>query len=77
MNAKRKIKLEALMVKISDIKQAVSEILEEEEEAFGNLPENLQSSERADAMADAINSLREVENSLDEAETTMEEILNR
>ena len=45
MNNKRRERIQKMISKLEDINTEISEILEEEQEAFDNMPENLQTSE--------------------------------
>jgi tRNA(Ile)-lysidine synthase TilS/MesJ len=69
-------KLEGLM---ADIRDAIEIVKDEEREAFDNMPESLQNSERgeacsnaADALDEAFSALEEMENQRAEAVTQLE-----
>ena len=73
MNKQRREKIRQLKVRFQDIqtelKQASSElffILNEEQDAFDNMPEGLQSSYRGMCSEDAIDSMEEASEKLDE-----------
>ena len=73
MNKQRREKIRQLKAKFQDIqielKQATSElssILNEEQDAFDNMPEGLQSSYRGMCYEDAIDSMEEASEKLDE-----------
>ena len=73
MNKQRREKIRQLKVRFQDIqtelKQASSElffILNEEQDAFDNMPEGLQSSYRGRCSEDAIDSMEEASEKLDE-----------
>jgi len=67
MNADRRKRLEKAVGWIEDAKQAVEEVAGEEREAFENLPENMQSGEKGQAMSDAADKLDDVASELDRA----------
>ena len=82
MNKARRLKIAAIIAALSEIKvvavnsieedlgdlpDQVSDVCQEEEEAFDNLPENLQFSERAETMEECINNLYFASESLEEA----------
>ncbi len=50
MNNERRKRLAALSQQLSELKDEIQAVLDEEEEAFNNLPEGLQSCERGDSM---------------------------
>lgn len=52
---------------IESIKDEIENILWEEQDAYDNMPENLQYSMRGEESSDAINSLQEAVDALDEA----------
>lgn len=61
MNNPRRKKLNKLMEQIEDLKMALEEILEEEQEAFDNIPENLEGTERYEKAEEAVYALEEIE----------------
>ena len=52
-------------IDLEEIKDSIQDIIDEEQQTFDDMPENLQQSERAEAMEDAINSLEEAQTDLD------------
>lgn len=72
-NARRKQIAQAISM-ISEANSLLSEVKDEEEAAYENLPESLQSSERGDVMQDNISSLEEAIEALEGAESTLENI---
>ena len=76
MNAKRRKEILKAIVLIEQAKDILEYVAEEEQEAFDNLPESLQYSERGDRMqeiADGINDVcRELEDQISNLEDTME-----
>ena len=71
MNKKRREKLYALNLKLDELCDAVREILEEEEQAYANLPESIQNSLKGEDMANNIDNLQE---SVDEIESAVDKI---
>lgn len=57
------------MENLSSLQTSIEELLEEEQEAFDNLPEGIQDSERGEAIQAAIDNL-------EEAVSNCEELLN-
>lgn len=58
--------MDELTSKIEDIKEALQEVIDEEEEAYGNLPESIQESERGEQMLEYIDAMEEIVEALDE-----------
>lgn len=76
MNRTRRAKLNALINALNDLKSDVELLQEEEQEAFDNLPESIQETERGESMQDAADSMSDAMDLIDEAvealETAME-----
>lgn len=58
--------MDELTSKIEDVKEALQEVIDEEEEAYGNLPESLKESERSERLQEYIDAMEEVVEALDE-----------
>lgn len=67
MNKHRRRKLCAIKQDLSAIQGTLQDILDEEEEAFDGFPENLQESERGQAMQNAVDCMTEALDYLEEA----------
>lgn len=65
--------LEKLEGLIADIRDAIEILKDEEREAFDNMPESLQSSERGEAASNAADALDEAFSSLEEMESAREQ----
>ena len=68
---RRKLKLvlscvEQLTSIIEDINDRLQDIIDEEEEAINNLPENMQSGERAQKMNETIMELQDIQDAFDD-----------
>jgi len=61
---------------IESVKDELEDILYEEEDAYDNMPENLQYSIRGEESSDAIDSLQEAIDALEEAIDTLNELDN-
>ena len=73
-------KIETLTAYIEEIKEDLQGVLDEEEEAYENLPESIQGSEQGEQMQEYIEALEEAIDSLDEFDadelyTSIEEII--
>jgi hypothetical protein len=75
MNKDRKSRLSKINTDLENLKDALDTIMNEEEEAFGNLPESIQDSDRGQAMQDAIDNLAEVTDSIQSAFDSITSIL--
>lgn len=73
MNAKRRKELEKVIALIEDAKSQLEILKDEEQEAFDNMPESLQYSEKGEKMEEAINYL---DDSSNELESVIENITN-
>lgn len=67
MNHERRKHLIHLAQQLTALKDSVQDTLDEEEEAFSNLPVSLQNGERGESMQTAIASLEAAINALEEA----------
>lgn len=71
MNAKRRKELEKVIELIEDAKNKLEALKDEEQEAFDNMPESLQYSEKGERMEEIISNL---DDSLSDLESTIENI---
>lgn len=69
MNKNRRDRLAKLSDQISDIMEKLEELRDEELEAFENLPESLNSSERGETMQTAIDAMDDALSSLENADS--------
>ena len=67
MNAERRKRIRSVIYTPPKCTDTVSDILDEEEDAMNNMPENLQDSDRYTAMEDAVTYLEDAGAALDEA----------
>lgn len=74
MNKARRAKLNRLLETLADAEQDLSAILEEEQNAFDNLPESLQLSEKGEDMQTGVDTLTECVDQLEELAQTLEEV---
>lgn len=71
MNAKRRKELEKVIALIEDAKSQLEILKDEEQEAFDNMPEGLQCSEKGERMEEVISYL---DDSFSELESAIENI---
>lgn len=74
MNKKRREAIDRIIAKVNsiysdvdDIKSLIADIKSEQDEAVSNVPDNLQNTERFEAMQNALECLEEAENEIDYA----------
>ena len=65
MNAARRKRLAEAVDLIASAKEIIEEVREEEQEAFGNMPESIQGSERGEEMEGFIGKLENAADDLD------------
>ena len=73
MNNQRRKQISKVIEQIEESKDIISYILDEEQEAFDNIPEGLLESERAEQSQNAIELLDDAINNLEEAVNNLEE----
>lgn len=73
MNKQRRTAIEEIGSELMELIGRISDLRDEEEVAYENLPESFQMGERGDAMQDAINGMDEAIDSLNEAISALEE----
>ena len=73
MNRDRRNRIDKVLGQLEELKQEVYDILDEEQEAYDNLPESFQNGERGDSMQEAIDALENAGNSFDDVIEYLEE----
>lgn len=76
MNQERRNTLEQISETIGELIAQAEELLEQETEAYDNLPESIQNSNRGESMQTAIDALESMQSSLEEAADRIDDILN-
>lgn len=71
MNKARRISITKIADSLQALKSDVESIQSEEQDAYDNLPESLQDSERGDRMQEAIDNLDDALTLIDEAVTSL------
>lgn len=66
MNNDKRKRIDQATALIEEARSIIEEITQEESEAYENMPENLQSSERGELIQEAINNLEYADSSFDE-----------
>ena len=67
-------RIDSLIADLSDIKDSIGAVRDEEQEALDNLPESMQEGERGERAQAAIDALEEALNGMDEAECDINDI---
>lgn len=76
MNKDRKKRLNNINETLTELTDKLNDVVEEEEGAYESLPENLQQSERAEAMQDTISTLQDCVEDLGIIISNIEDIIN-
>lgn len=76
MNAARRKKIQKAIEMIADARAMLEEAKDEEQDAFDNMPESIQYSERGETMEEYIDSLEEAISSLEDVEELEDSIVN-
>lgn len=76
MNNTRRKKIQTAVSQIQSANAVLSAVLDEEQDAMDNMPENLQESDRYSAMEEAVDALEEAIDALDTAADSLSGILS-
>lgn len=68
MNAQRRKKIQKVLDLVTEARSLLEEALEEEQDAFDNMPESLQATDRGEAMEEYISTMEDAVSSLEEVE---------
>lgn len=72
MNKQRRTEIQDVMDKLTELRDQVECIQNDEQEAFDNLPEGIQASDKGSMMEEAVNSLQDALDGIDEAVSGLE-----
>ena len=75
MNEPRRKALRKIQYELEDISQRLQDLIDEEQEAFDNMPESIQGSERGEAMDEAISNLEYIRYNVDEVSSSIADML--
>lgn len=75
MNKDRRKRLEGIYEKLMEIYEELDAIIDEEQEAYDNMPESLQDSEKGERMYEGIDSLESARDDINNAATTIEYVI--
>lgn len=76
MNKLRRRQLRAALDLLDEARSILEAVQEGEQEAFDNMPESLQYTERGEAMEETISNLEDAVSSLEEINETFDEVAN-
>lgn len=74
MNRNRRAEVHSLAARISECKDLLQNVIDEEQDYYDNIPENLQSSIRASDSEDCLNMMNEALEKLEEAIDDLEDV---
>ena len=77
MNKKRRQALEEIVSQVGELRERLQEVLDEEQEAYGNMPESIQDSGRGCDMYDGISSLEDSVSGLDDVVDGLNEVIEK
>jgi len=75
MNKQRRKQLEKSVLHLNDALEIVRDVLEQEQEAFNNMPDGIRDGERGEEMQGYVDTLEEHVNTIEEAISAIEEIV--
>lgn len=75
MNSKRRKELASIAEALAELQVRLESVIEDEQEAYDNMPEGLQMSERGESMDEGIGILNDVSYSLQEAAENLNSML--
>ncbi len=75
MNNVRRKEIKRIIAAIATAREDLDRVLEDEQDAYDNMPEGFQCSERGENMEEAIEVMEECMNSLNEVTDELEELL--
>ncbi len=77
MNKARRKAIEEIIDQLGTLKEQIESVCEEEQEAYDNLPESIQYSERGEAMSEMTTDLEDAASSIDDVMSTLQDIIER
>ena len=76
MNNKRRAKLKEIRERLSDLRSAIQDIRDDEDECLSNLPENLQEGDKGSTMQECIDYLEYAGDQIDDAVENLDCIID-
>lgn len=75
MNKTRRKELEKLYEQLNDIVCTLCDLKDEEEDAYNNMPESLQYSERGEVMQENVDKMQEIIDALEEQQSAIDDLI--
>ena len=75
MNKQRRALLQKVVEMMGDARSLLEEIRDDEQDAFSNLPESIQESERGEQMEEYVYAMEELIDNLEDGENNLTEII--
>lgn len=75
MNKQRRKELEAILNELADLRSRLETVKDEEQDAYDNMPEGLQSSERGEKAEQACSSLDDALTAFDEIDSAINDAM--
>lgn len=75
MNNRRRRDIRSILDELGVLLMCLDDVIEAESEAYENMPESLQYSERGERMEEGLNTLQEVSEALADARDQLEEVI--
>ncbi len=72
MNKQRRKQIDQILEKLAELSAMVEEVYNDEDEAYNNLPESIQDSERGEAMYEAVDALESAYSACEELQEYLE-----
>ncbi len=76
MNKQRRNRLQKVIDKLEELKEEVSSICEEEQEAYDNMPEGFKDAERGQQIYENISTLEDQESNFDDLIGYLQEVID-
>ena len=77
MNKARRKAIEEIIAQLDEQKEAIEAVQEEEQEAYDNLPESIQYTERGEAISENADDLEQAASDLDDVISNLQDIIDR
>lgn len=77
MNKERRKAIEEIIDQLGTLKEQIESVGEEESEAYDNLPESIQYSEKGESISENASDLEQAASDLDDIMSTLQDIIER
>ena len=75
MNKERRKRIDDIIAQLNDIKEDIEMLRDEEQEAYDNMPESIQESDRGEAMTRAVDLMESAYSWIEDAVSELEEVM--